>query len=451
MGLFAKREESVGAAKSEVTEPAGKGADAPGGPIEGDRGIPPVHTRSYQSRGQLILLVGGVLLMVGLMWLVNRPSAVPKVAPNDPHATQAQRFDEQRPTGQVLPTAVSRPAMFEPTKPVLPPVASDASRGQSAPAVASNAARSGSGGQGTRRLTALEKRMRSKTVYQDLKDTRGAAAPRPVAGFAGLQSDGSVLSPEALALASSMAGVRSSSGAAAPTRPESAGGGSGKDANNTDEGGVGAILRPTRLEGASASRLADRTLMLAQGKLIDCMLDTAISTVVAGMVKCTLSRDVYGEDGRVVLLDRGTELTGEYRSNLRTGQSRLGILWSRAKTPTGVIIDLASPATDSLGRGGVDGFLDTHFWQRYGAAILLSSLDDALAFAVSRANTNQIYVPTNTTRTGQDAASVALENDIHIPPTIVLNQGSHVAVFVARDLDFRSVYAYRAPPVAAAE
>jgi type IV secretion system protein VirB10 len=187
--------------------------------------------------------------------------------------------------------------------------------------------------------------------------------------------------------------------------------------------------------------------MMAQGKLIDCVLDTAISTVVAGMAKCSLTRDVYGEDGKVVLLDRGTELTGEYRSNLRVGQTRLGIIWNRAKTPTGVVIALTSPATDSLGRAGVDGYLDTHFWERYGASIMLSSLDDALAIIANRARDNgTVYIPPNINRTGRDAAAVALEQNIRIPPTIVKNQGEHIAVSVARDLDFRTVYGYRAAP-----
>jgi type IV secretion system protein VirB10 len=210
-------------------------------------------------------------------------------------------------------------------------------------------------------------------------------------------------------------------------------------------------LRPTVLAGASAARLPDRTLFIAQGKLIDCVLETAINTDVAGMTRCTISADVVGDDGKAVVLDRGTELTGEYRSNVRTGQARLGIVWTRAKTPSGVIIELDSPATDSLGRAGVEGYVDNHFWQRYGAAILFSSLDDSMAFLTARASRNQIFVPTNTTSTGTQAASVALGANVNIPPTIVKNQGELVKVFVARDLDFRSVYAYRAPPVASNE
>jgi type IV secretion system protein VirB10 len=37
-------------------------------------------------------------------------------------------------------------------------------------------------------------------------------------------------------------------------------------------------------------------------------------------------------------------------------------------------------------------------------------------------------------------AAKALENSINIPPTLYKNQGERVAIFVARDLDFRGVY-----------
>lgn len=441
MALFGRRKNDgpIGAASADAIEPA---SDADSLRVSGERGIPPVNARSYQSRGQLFAIGVGVLFLLGLMWLINRGEDKPVVAKNDPMATKDQRFDDIKPGDPgVAPPAVPRAAAeaspFEPRKP-------PASAIEIVPRIDASRAPAATAGTAQRPLTPLEKRMESKTVIYETKtssNSRGSTGdyafpvqanpPLPIRGLPGLMSDGSVMPSE------TAFGALPPSGAAATA--------GGQGTRDQDGGSLSDLLKPTRLDGASATRIADRTLMLAQGKLIDCVLDTAISTVVAGMTKCSLTRDVYGEDGKVVLLDRGTELTGEYRANLRTGQSRLGIIWTRAKTPTGVVITLASPATDSLGRAGVDGYLDTHFWERYGASILLSSLDDTLAIIANRSRDNgsTIYIPPNTTSTGREASGVALEQNIRIPPTIVKNQGEHVAVFVARDLDFRSVYGYR--------
>ena len=201
------------------------------------------------------------------------------------------------------------------------------------------------------------------------------------------------------------------------------------------------------VSGTSAGKLADRTFMMTQGNLLDCSLDVAISSAVPGMTKCTLTRSVYGDDRKVVLLERGTELTGQYQGGLQQGQKRLFILWVRAKTPAGVVITLSSPGTDSLGRSGVDGFVDTHFFERFGAGLLLSVIDDVFQIASARAQNGNsgttVVLPQNTTQTTKSAAAIAVENDVHIPPTLDKNQGEHVSIFVARDLDFRSVYALR--------
>ena len=118
-----------------------------------------------------------------------------------------------------------------------------------------------------------------------------------------------------------------------------------------ERNGGGLDLSVTRAVTATARRLSDMTFLLPKGTYIGCILDTAIQSDQAGMVGCTLPRDVYGADGTVVLLDRGSQVLGEYRSaTLSYGKRRIFVVWDRVRTPEGVIVDIASPGTGPLGR-----------------------------------------------------------------------------------------------------
>ena len=190
---------------------------------------------------------------------------------------------------------------------------------------------------------------------------------------------------------------------------------------------------------AQANRLPDRNFLITAGTAIPCILQTAMDTSTPGYVSCIIPTDVYSDNGAVVLMEKGTKVLGEYRSGMHQGQKRLFVLWTRAVTPAGVAIGLASPASDALGRGGFDGRIDTHFWERFGGALLLSIVDDTSAAVASRGNQNG-----ETVRVPSDAAGIALQNSINIPPTLTKPQGAQVAIFAAQDFDFSGVYALKA-------
>jgi type IV secretion system protein VirB10 len=190
------------------------------------------------------------------------------------------------------------------------------------------------------------------------------------------------------------------------------------------------------IETARATVVPDRSFLLSAGTLVPCTLQTAINSTQAGFVSCVIGQDVYSEDGRVILLDKGTKVLGQYSGGIAQGQARLFVLWTRALTPRGVTIDLGSPATDDLGRAGMAGAVDTMFWQRFGGALMLSVLEDFGNVASSHFAGGG----TQTTQVPADTAGVALQNTINIRPILKKNQGDQVAIFVAKDFDFSSVY-----------
>ena len=198
------------------------------------------------------------------------------------------------------------------------------------------------------------------------------------------------------------------------------------------------LRRGSAIGRARASRLPDRNFLIVAGAAIPCLLQTAMDTGAPGYVSCLIPRDVYSDNGAVVLMEKGTRVLGEYRSGMRQGQRRLFVLWTRAVTPAGVAISLASPAADALGRAGFGGDIDTHFWDRFGGALLLSVVDDGV-YAIA-GNNNQY----GTARLPSDAAGIALQGSINIPPTLTKPQGSEVSIFVTQDFDFSGVYGLKA-------
>jgi type IV secretion system protein VirB10 len=209
-------------------------------------------------------------------------------------------------------------------------------------------------------------------------------------------------------------------------------------------------LKPTVLSGATASVIKNPDMVVTEGTLIPCILQTAIDTQLAGFVTCVVPVDVRGTSGNVVLMDRGTKIVGQIQAGLVQGQERVFVLWTRAETPKHIVISLNAPGADELGRAGLPGAIDNHWWQRFGGALMLTlvqgSLNAGTALAANSGNGSNeatlgfVY---GAQSTGQQVVNTALENSINIPPTLRKNQGDTVSVFVAQDLDFGAVYGLR--------
>ena len=214
--------------------------------------------------------------------------------------------------------------------------------------------------------------------------------------------------------------------------------------------------------------------LVAEGTLIHGVLETAVESDLPGMVRAVVSQDVWSFDGRRVLIPAGSRLIGEYRSGIAEGQTRVFVVWTRLLRSDGVSVVLGSNGADELGRAGNAGFVDNHYLKRFGSAIMLSIVGGAAQFlsaygtynddpngtvmtttdpvtgAVTQTQTgvnhNQLSLQArgiaaqNISQTLTNIAEEALRNSINIPPTIYLDQGTRIIVFVRRDLDFSAFY-----------
>ena len=191
------------------------------------------------------------------------------------------------------------------------------------------------------------------------------------------------------------------------------------------------------VEVATARQMTGLDRLIPQGAVIGATMETALNSDLPGYARAVIQRDVRSFDGSNILIPAGSRVIGQYKSGVAQGASRVFVLWTRLIRSDGVSIDLASPATDDLGRAGIGGKVNRHFLQRFGGAILTTVLSAGLnAATASRSGGSTIVVGS-----AGEAASLAGQaaGNGDIPPTITTRQGAAVRIFVARDLDFSRV------------
>jgi type IV secretion system protein VirB10 len=394
--------------------------------IAGDRGIPSINrARSLQSRASSVLAVTlmSVLGLGLLTWYYARTLTRPAQVQHAAQAAAKSRAQGEMALPRLPPITapVLRDPSLAPPSPATEPEATTLEQILGPPPALPAAAASPVGTYGaaaapgtpppkTPAELALERRLAGPAFARGSKDEPQAASAVPSAQSADLA-----------ALATARTGPVDD-----PHDPPQA---------------LNGLLRPTVTPAVAASVLPTRRFLLAKGAFIDCTLETAIDSTLPGMTTCITATDTFSADGTVVLLERGTKLVGETRGQVAQGTARIYVLWTEARTPTGVVVPLASPGTDELGRSGLSGEVNRHFWDRFGAAILLTVINGAVQGAVNSQNQSGSVVVSPST--SADVMSEVLRSTVAIPPTVTKTQGDRIQVFVARDVDFRPVYALR--------
>lgn len=220
-----------------------------------------------------------------------------------------------------------------------------------------------------------------------------------------------------------------------------------------------------------AGKLERPDAIVPQGTIMHGVLETAIQSDLPGVIRATVSEDVWSLDGRRVLVPKGSRLIGEYRSGIATGQTRVLIAWNRVYTGDGISVQLGSSGADSLGRAGMTGVVDKHNVQRFGSAVLLTVLGGVSQFistlgqaqetpnvsvttinpvtgdvvtTTTEGNSNQNDARAIAAQTASQSlsniAGQALQENLNIPPTIHIDQGERIIVMVRQDLDFSELY-----------
>ena len=187
----------------------------------------------------------------------------------------------------------------------------------------------------------------------------------------------------------------------------------------------------------TAEVIANPSNTILQGTILNATLETAIDSSLPGQLIAVVNYPVYSFDQSRILIPQGSRLFGSYSSNVKLGQSRILVGWTRLVTPEGQSVELAAFGADDQGRSGLTGHVNNRFGLRFGSAALLSIIGAAPAIAAGSTD-NEISseaaerVAENFERT----TNSVIGQYASLPPIISVQPGAAITVIVDRDLEF---------------
>ncbi len=247
-------------------------------------------------------------------------------------------------------------------------------------------------------------------------------------------------------LQSSMVALGGGGSAAAGAAADAAGFGDGAAAQqaarlSSDAQFVRDARRPVQVQRAEI--IVNPSNTVTQGTMIQAVLETAIESTLEGPIRGLVTTHVVAYDGSRILIPRGSRLIGSYSADVDTGQNRLLVAWERIIMPDNQSVQISSFGGDALGRSGTTGKVNNHFFRRFGAAALISTISAIPSTLQDNRSDGGVTISTggsNNPATGvTDALSGATDSAIgkyvSLPPTISVNQGTRITVMVDRDLE----------------
>ncbi|MFO1154801.1 MAG: TrbI/VirB10 family protein [Rhodospirillales bacterium] len=181
--------------------------------------------------------------------------------------------------------------------------------------------------------------------------------------------------------------------------------------------------------------------MLQASTIIRAVTLNEVNSDLPGDVAAIISEDVRDTPtGDHVLIPAAAKLYGRYNDQLSYGQRRAQISWTRILFPDGSSQNIGSMAgTDGSGAAGIEGEVDRH-WGAMAGAIGGTALFTVLgqAGALLRGDGGNTNIGVVGAGAAGDAASQVgsqlITRELNRPNTLIIPQGSPVAVMLSKDL-----------------
>ncbi len=282
----------------------------------------------------------------------------------------------------------------------------------------------------------------------DAPDAQAAATQDVPANGTDTQGKRSASAPAQVVFSRALAQGISSSSARSDSRREDTATNSNASDNRTDTS-VQESADSDKKKGLDAIKILpyDPNLFIPENTAIPCSLDRRFVSDLSGKLTCTVNDDIYSASGNVKLIEKGTRASLVYKmGTLKQGQGRAFLIATKLRTRRQPFMDIPlidSQAAGALGEAGADGWIDTHFWERFGGAMMIGMIPDISQWASGAAQNNKDDRTDYTANSREAFAEIAKEafaNSVNMPPTMYKNQGEIITLITGQDLDFSSVY-----------
>ncbi|MAC11073.1 MAG: hypothetical protein CMN74_02340 [Sphingorhabdus sp.] len=195
--------------------------------------------------------------------------------------------------------------------------------------------------------------------------------------------------------------------------------------------------------GRTSSFPTDMTRVITPDKPITAVISVPIDTRNPVTAVAMVDRDVYGNNGRTIVIPRGSKLIGTPGA----ADTRVGIAWTQLIRPDGTRFVFEGQSGDSMGRGGVPGRVNERLLERYGYSLIPTAVSAAITAGLGGNETSVIGV--GGAAQARDAKSIAAEilsqplnriaQDIYarkseIPIQITVPAGTRITVWSLDDL-----------------
>jgi type IV secretory pathway VirB10-like protein len=192
-----------------------------------------------------------------------------------------------------------------------------------------------------------------------------------------------------------------------------------------------------------ASYPVDMQRVITNDMYIRCTLIDAIYSEMEGRVTCRITYNIYGAQGRLILIPAGSVAVGYHGTIEAVGNTRIPVNWTQVTTPQGIRINFAEEvgSSDSVGRAGITGKIDRKYDEKYGAALLISAVSVLTNLQVARSLDEGIEID-NLTNSLDEISKQIIKENADIQPVLLAGQGKTILLKPTTDIWFQEPCGY---------